>query len=210
MTLQSNEDLREIYRPARGGAVTKVIHSLDQHCRDFLELSPLLVLSTADQSGVCDGSPKGGKPGFARALDDHRVAWADSSGNNRLDSFENIVGNPHVAALFLIPGVDETLRVNGTAELSTDPALCAEFELGGRPTKVVCVVTVAEAYVHCAKALKRSSLWQTESWADSEELPDTMCMLRDHAAIDANVDELRAGYDADVDDTLWEPGGGTA
>lgn len=209
MTLQSTDDLREVYRPARGGAVTKVITAIDQHCRDFLARSPLLVLSTADENGVCDGSPKGGAPGFARALDDHRVAWADSSGNNRLDSFENIVANNHVAALFLIPGLNETLRINGEAELSTDAELCANFELGGRAAKVVCVVNVHEAYIHCAKALKRAELWQTESWPQPDEIPDAMCMLRDHAALDMDVEDLRTGYDADVDETLWKPGGGT-
>lgn len=206
-TLQSNDDLRQIYRPARGGAVNKVISALDHHCREFLSKSPLLVLSTADENGVCDGSPKGGKPGFARAIDDHRVAWADSSGNNRLDSFENIVANSHVAALFLIPGLDETLRINGVAELSTDPALCADFELGGRPAKVVCVVNVSEAYMHCSKALKRAAVWQTESWLGDDEIPDGVCMLRDHAAIDASVDEIRSAYDEDVEATMWTPGG---
>lgn len=210
MTLQSTEDLREIYRPARGGAVTKVIQALDDHCRDFLARSPLLVLSTADEHGTCDGSPKGGKPGFAKALDDHRLAWADSSGNNRLDSFENIVANESVAALFLIPGLNETLRINGTAELSTDPELCADFELGDRPAKVVCVVNVHEAYIHCAKALKRAAVWDTETWPAADEIPDAMCMLRDHAAIEVEVEELRTSYDANVDDTLWKPGGGNA
>lgn len=209
MQLSSTDDLRTLYRPARGGAVDKVIDHIDQHCIEFLAKSPLLVLSTADANGVVDGSPKGGEPGFVEALDPHRIAWADSSGNNRLDSFENIVDNPSVAALFLIPGLPETLRVNGTAELSTDPELCARFTLGGRPTKVVCVVTVTEAYIHCAKALKRSSLWDTDTWLGDDELPDAVCMLRDHAAIDAKVEEIRAGYDDDVDATLWSPGGTT-
>lgn len=208
MALSSTEDLRTIYRPARGGAVNKVIHELDQHCVDFLAKSPILVLSTADANGVCDGSPKGGQPGFAQVIEGNRIAWADSSGNNRLDSFENIVDNPNVAVLFLIPGLDETFRINGTAELSTDPELCAQFELGGRAAKVVCVVTVAEAYLHCAKAIKRSGIWDTDTWASDDELPDGVCILRDHAAIPAEVDEIRAGYDADVDDTLWKPGGG--
>jgi len=189
--------------------VAKVISALDHHCRDFLEKSPLLVLSTADENGVCDGSPKGGQPGFARALDDNRVAWADSSGNNRLDSFENIVANASVAALFLIPGLDETLRINGTAELSTDPELCAEFELGGRPAKVVCVVTVHEAYMHCSKALKRAAIWQTDSWLPEDQVPDGVCMLRDHAAIDVPVEEIRAEYDAGVEATMWLPAGDT-
>src|SRR6185295_18655706 len=97
--------------------IGKVIHHLDPHCADFLAKSPFLLLSTASADGVCDGSPKGGPPGFARALDENRLAWADFSGNNRLDSFQNLVANDSVAVLFLIPGLDETLRVNGRAEL---------------------------------------------------------------------------------------------
>jgi len=208
MLLESPDDLRTMYRQPRGGAVDKVVDRLDQHCLDFLAASPLLVLSTADGDGRCDGSPKGGEPGFARALDEHRVAWADSSGNNRLDSFENIVRNPNVAALFLVPGLDETFRINGTAELSTDPELCSQFELGGRPAKVVCVVTVREAYLHCAKALRRASIWEPATWPSDGDRPDAMCMLRDHARIDVETEALREGYSADVEATLWKPGGG--
>ncbi|MEM7096331.1 MAG: MSMEG_1061 family FMN-dependent PPOX-type flavoprotein [Actinomycetota bacterium] len=208
MELRTNDDLRTLYRPAQGGAVDKVIDHIDEHCRDFLARSPLMVLSTADENGVCDGSPKGGEPGFVRALDGHRIAWADSSGNNRLDSFENVVANPSVAALFLIPGLSETLRINGTAELTTDPELCEQLSLGGRAAKVVVVVTVAEAYIHCAKALRRAGVWDTETWPADEDIPDAICMLRDHAAIPAETETIREVYDADVEATLWAPGGG--
>ncbi len=210
MALTSRDDLRTIYREARGGAVDKVIHELDHHCSDFLAKSPFMVLSTADADGTVDGSPKGGEPGFASVLDAGRVAWADSSGNNRLDSFENVVDNPSVALLFMIPGLHETLRINGTAELVTDPDLCEQFSLGGKPAKVVAVVTVTEAYMHCAKALRRARLWDTDSWTEKNELPSGVEMLRDHAAIDAPVDVIAEGYEADVKATLWNPGGGTA
>lgn len=166
MTIESVDGLREIYRPASGGAVAKVIGLLDEHCRDFLATSPFFVLSTADTDGRCDGSPKGGHPGFVEMLDEHRVAWADYSGNNRLDSFENIVDNAGVALLFLIPGLSETLRINGRAELSTDPELRERFAIDGRTAKVVVVVHVTEAYVHCAKALRRSDRWRPpRGWA---------------------------------------------
>ena len=166
-----------------------------------------MVLSTADADGVVDGSPKGGQPGFARALDEHRLAWADSSGNNRLDSFENMVANPSVGLLFMIPGLDETLRVNGTSELSTDSTLCEQFAFGDRPAKVVVVVTIDEAYMHCAKAFRRAALWDPESWIEKDSLPSGVCMLRDHAAIDADVETIDAGYQADIEATLWSPGG---
>jgi hypothetical protein len=205
--LSSNDDLRAIYRPARGGAVDKVIHRLDEHCANFLAKSPFMVLSTADADGRVDGSPKGGAPGFAQVIDELRVGWADSAGNNRLDSFENIVENPHVALLFMVPGVNETLRINGTGELSTDAELCERFSLGGKPARVVAVVTVHEAYIHCAKAFKRAELWDPESWLEPDELPNGVEMLRAHAAIDAPVEVIAEGYDADVEATLWKPGG---
>lgn len=210
MRLDSHDDLRTIYRPAKGGAVTKVIDHLDEHCIAFLERSPLMVMSTASADGVCDGSPKGGAPGFARAIDSGRVGWADASGNNRLDSFENVVQNPSVGLLFMIPGLDETLRINGTTELSTDAELCEGFALGGKPAKVVAVVTVVEAYLHCSKALRRAEIWNPETWPAADERPDPMCMLRDHAKLDMPLEDLRDGYEADVVATLTSPGGGTA
>lgn len=207
MTIDSTQELREIYRPASGGAVDKVIDSLDDHCRRFLELSPLFVLSSADVDGRCDGSPKGGRPGFVEMLDEQRVAWADYSGNNRLDSFENVVDNAHVALLFLIPGLNETLRINGRAELSTDTVLRERFAIDDRPAKVVAVVHVEEAYVHCAKALRRSDLWTPESWPADDERPNASEILRDHASIDASADVVETALATDLTATLWKPGG---
>jgi PPOX class probable FMN-dependent enzyme len=208
VTIESVDGLREIYRPASGTAVAKVITSLDDHCRDFLAKSPFFVLSTSDGNGRCDGSPKGGHSGFVEMIDEHRVAWADYSGNNRLDSFENIVDNARVALLFLIPGLHETLRINGNAELSTDPELLDRFALDGRPAKVVVVVDVDEAYVHCAKALRRSDLWAPETWIDSEQRPNAAAIFKDHAAIDAPAEVIHSALADDLDKTLWTPGGG--
>ena len=142
-------------------------------------------------------------------LDNHRVAWADYSGNNRLDSFQNIVSNPGVALLFMIPGLDETLRINGTAELCTDESLCQRFAVRAKPARVVVVVTVAEAYIHCAKALRRSELWSSEAWLAESELPSAARIVRDHANIDAELSVLEAARQRDLDETLWRPGGTT-
>lgn len=207
MSIESVAGLREIYRPASGGAVAKVIDVLDHHCRDFLAKSPFFVLSTGDGDGRCDGSPKGGHPGFVEMLDEHRVAWADYSGNNRLDSFENIVDNAGVALLFLIPGLSETLRINGHAELSTDPELRDRFAVDGRPAKVVVIVTVEEAYVHCAKALRRSELWASDSWIGDAERPNAAAIVKDHAAYDIPTEVIEDALAKDLDATLWMPGG---
>jgi PPOX class probable FMN-dependent enzyme len=207
MRLASVDDLRAFYRPPGRGPIDKVIDRIDEHCVDFLAKSPFFVLSTANDRGTCDGSPKGGPPGFVRVLDEHRLAWADYSGNNRLDSFRNLVTNDSVALLFLIPGLDETLRVNGTAELLTEPALCEAFAVAGKPARVVVVVTVGEAYIHCAKALRRAALWSAESWLDPTELPSAACIIKDHAALDADLAAIGRAREDDLRTTLWEPGG---
>ncbi|WCO65687.1 pyridoxamine 5'-phosphate oxidase family protein [Iamia majanohamensis] len=210
MRLETVDDLRTHYREPGGGAVAKVIPILDHNCVAFLARCPFFVLSTADADGVCDASPKGGTPGFVRALDERHLAWADLSGNNRLDSFENLVSNPRVGILFMIPGMDETLRVNGTAEIRTDPDLCDVFAVDGRTAGVVVVVTVEEAYIHCAKALRRSALWSPDAWPDLEGLPTAGCMLREHADIDAEGSVIDAALDEDAKATLWRPGGAEA
>jgi len=207
MQLTSAEDLRTIYRPPGRVPVDKVIHHLDAHCVEFVAKSPFFVLSTASAEGICDGSPKGGPPGFVQVLDDQRLGWADFSGNNRLDSFENVVDNDSVALLLMIPGLDETLRVNGRAELVTDPDLCQRFAVDGKPARVVVVVTVAEAYVHCAKALRRAGLWSTDSWLEDAQLPSAACIIKDHANVDADLGQIEAARMHDLQTTLWQPGG---
>lgn len=208
--LTSHDELRSVYRPPNAVPLEKVIHTLDEHCVDFLAKSPFMVLSTANADGTVDGSPKGGEPGFVSAIDDLRIAWADLSGNNRLDSFENIVTNPAVALLFMIPGLDETLRINGTAELSTDPELCESLAVGGRPAKVAVVVTIAEAYVHCNKAFRRSSLWDSDSWISEDAIPDGATMFKAHAAEglkDMSASDINAALEKDAKATMWAPGG---
>ncbi|MGH9270403.1 MAG: MSMEG_1061 family FMN-dependent PPOX-type flavoprotein [Ilumatobacteraceae bacterium] len=207
MQLTTVEDLRSIYRPPGRGPVEKVIDQLDQHCAEFIAKSPFFVLSTADADGVCDGSPKGGHPGFVQVLDERTLAWADLSGNNRLDSFQNLTTNTHVALLFLIPGLDETLRVNGTAELVVDHELGDRLATDGRPAKVAVVVTVAEAYIHCAKALRRGALWSTESWLDAEQLPSAACIIKDHLRIDADLEVIQKARDHELETSLWQPAG---
>ncbi|MEL7158795.1 MAG: MSMEG_1061 family FMN-dependent PPOX-type flavoprotein [Actinomycetota bacterium] len=212
MELTSAADLRTVYRQPRSGPVEKVINHLDEHCVDFLARAPFFVLSTASADGVCDGSPKGGEPGFVQALDGNSLAWADFSGNNRLDSFENLVGNDSVALLFMIPGLDETLRVNGRARLVVDdPELGARFAVGtgerARPARVVVVVSVDEAYIHCAKALRRAGLWDSTTWPAEDERPNAACIVRDHVGLDIEVATLEQALTADMERSLWAPGG---
>jgi PPOX class probable FMN-dependent enzyme len=205
--VESTTELRSLYREPGEGALKKVIDHLDVHCAEFLAKSPFFVLSSANADGVCDGSPKGGEPGFVRVLDEQHLAWADFAGNNRLDSFTNLVANSHVALLFLIPGLDETLRVNGRAEILTDEALRQELAVDGKPARVVVRVAVDEAYIHCAKALRRASLWSPDSWLAPEDVPSAACIVRDHVGLDIDIEVLQKARDENLAKTLWEPGG---
>ncbi len=152
-------------------AEKKVIYKLDRHCRRFIELSPFLVIATADRDGNVDASPRGDPPGFVRVLDDTRLLLPDRPGNNRVDSFANILANPGVGLIFFVPGIDETLRVNGTAAVMTNAAALAGSEVNGRTPKTGVVVTAQEIFFHCAKALKRSRLWDPAAQVERSAFP---------------------------------------
>jgi PPOX class probable FMN-dependent enzyme len=181
--LTDQSGLRTVYRSPAEPALRKEIDHLDDHCRSFIAHSPILVLSTAGADGRCDASPKGGPPGFVVVLDEHRLAIPDLSGNNRLDSLSNLVENPFVALLFLIPGVDETLRVNGRAGVTTDETVLEACSVHDKRPKAAIGIEVETAYIHCAKALKRGEVWQPERWPDLADLPSPACMLSDHMAL---------------------------
>lgn len=178
-TLQSRDELRAFYKPPVGRAVAKQLDHLDPHCQRFIALSPFVVMATHGRDGLPDASPRGGQPGFVAVADPATLLIPDWPGNNRLDSLENILDSGRVGLLFLIPGVDETLRVNGEAVLSTDEALLGRCPEGERLPKLVIRVAVREAYLHCAKALMRSELWSPEARIRRESLPTMGQMLRD-------------------------------
>src|SRR5262245_20562472 len=168
--IDSNEKLRGVYAPAKERSVRKQLDHLDRHCLRFLELSPFVVLASGDAQNRYDASPRGGEPGFVKA--DRNTLWIpDSVGNNRLDTLQNLIATGRIGLLFLIPGVDETLRVNGRARLSDEPALLQRFATEKRTPKAVIEVQVEDAYLHCAKALMRSKLWSPESRVERSVLP---------------------------------------
>jgi len=175
------EQLRELYPPPKDRSVRKEMDHLDRHCRDFIALSPFVLVASANREGACDVSPKGGPPGFVRVLDDGRLAIPDAAGNRRLDGLQNMIENPHIGLVFLIPGLGETLRVNGSVELTRDPALLDGLETAGKPPVLALVVTAEQAYLHCAKSVIRSKLWKPESWPES--LPSAAEILSDHIGI---------------------------
>jgi uncharacterized protein len=191
--LRSIEELENLYGHPKGGAVLKEISFLNPHYRAFVEASPFVVLASAGPDGL-DCSPKGDAPGFVRILDDHRLALPDRLGNNRIDNLRNIVVDPRVALLFMVPGVGETLRVNGRAVISTEAELLASFAVQGKAPRTVIVVTVEAAYIHCSKALMRSKLWDASRHLERAKLPSLGEML---ALISADAIDAKT-YDRDL------------
>src|SRR6267154_2665886 len=150
-------ELSDLYPPVLERSLRKQIDRLDDYCRAFIAASPLVIVGT--QNGAADTSPRGDVPGFVKVADDHTLLIPDRRGNNRLDTLHNIVRNPAIGLLFLIPGVHETFRVNGEACISRDPALAQQFSVQGKVPRTVIIVTVKEAYIHCSRALVRADLW---------------------------------------------------
>ena len=186
--------LRDLYAPPIERARLKTLHRLDEHCRNFIAHSPFVCLGTSSERGA-DLAPRGDEPGFVHVLDDVTLVIPDWPGNNRLDSFSNIVTNPQVALLFLIPGVQETLRVNGTAEITTRTDLLARWERNGKGPKTAVVITVREAFLHCGKALIRSRLWEDDYRIERTALPSYGQMLKDHTQIDESVEQIQASVE---------------
>jgi len=198
--------LRERYREPHALVVDKVIDHLDAAARDFIAAAPFVVVATTGPRGT-DASPRGGPPGFVATLDEHRLALGDLAGNNRLDTFSNVVHQPAVGLLFVVPGLGETLRVNGRATLTTDPEVLDRTTIDGRRPRVAMGVDVEACFLHCAKAFRRSSLWDPASWLSPEDRPSPGCLLRDHVGLDATAEQIEANLESSYAATLWEPGG---
>ncbi len=176
--VETLEELRALYRPPSERALRKQLGALDRHGRRFVALSPFVVLASSGPSGA-DATPRGGPPGFVHVPDAQTLLLPDWPGNNRLDALENIVHNPAVGLLFLVPGIDETLRVNGTAEIRNAAALRGPFGTDGRLPVAVLVIDVQEVFLHCAKALMRSNLWAENAKPGRAALPTLGEMLKD-------------------------------
>jgi PPOX class probable FMN-dependent enzyme len=181
--ITSEADLRALHAPPKERTLRKQLDRLDRHCRRFIELSPFVVLATAGADGRMDATPRGGEPGFVTVADDTTLLLPDRPGNNRLDSLTNLTEVPEIGLLFMIPGVDETLRVNGRARLLDDAALLASFANEKRTPKLAIEVKVEDAYLHCAKALMRSRLWDPQSRKERSVLPTMGQMLNEQTGV---------------------------
>ncbi|MGH9101167.1 MAG: MSMEG_1061 family FMN-dependent PPOX-type flavoprotein, partial [Acidimicrobiales bacterium] len=174
---------------------------------DFIAHAPIFVLATSDGSGRVDVSPKGGPAGFVSVLDDHHLAFADMAGNNRLDSLQNVVACDAVSLLFFVPGVGETLRVVGKASVSTTPEVLERCSLGQMAARIAVVVEVTTAYLHCAKALKRSGLWEPDRWPEIADMAPPAQMLRDHTGTPRATEEVQRALDESYATATWAMGG---
>jgi PPOX class probable FMN-dependent enzyme len=201
--ITSRDELRSIYREPSALVQRKKLDHLDRSARAFVAASPFCLLATADAAGRCDVSPRGGPAGFVRSLDERRLALPDLSGNNLLDTLENILANPHVGVLFVLPGRDETLRVEGEATLTTDPGVLAAWDGELRRPKVAIGVEVGEVFIHCAKSFRRGQVWEPASWASYADAPDACELLVEGLGLEATVEEVRAslekGYAHDLE-----------
>jgi uncharacterized protein len=198
--IETLDQLSAMYRAPGAAALGKVLDHINEGMATFIDRCSLVVLATTDGAGNIDASPRGGPPGFVRRLDDRHVALADLNGNNRLDSFRNVIAHPFAGLLMMVPGRDETLRINGAAELTDDADVLAGFTTELRPPKLAMVVETTEIFGHCAKAFRRSGAWQPDSWAATADAPDLATMY----ACQWNLDDsklrtdLEHSYTADL------------
>jgi hypothetical protein len=191
-TLRSEAELRQIFGHAEGLAVSKSLRRLDRHCRYFIARSPFLVIGTMSADGRADVSPRGDPAGFVQVIDDTTLAIPDRPGNNRLDTLSNIMANPSVGLIFLVPGFDDTLRVNGKATIVRDPELLARAVVNGKEPKVAIRVAVEEAFLHCAKAFKRSRLWDPAARVDRKAMPSLGRMILEQTSGNGRTDDATA------------------
>ena len=199
--IETLDELSSLY-PEPGERVrTKKRDRLDDGLRVVLALSPFVLLATADAAGRCDVSPRGGPPGFVRALDDRHVALPDLNGNHLIDSLRNIVANPHAGLLVVVPGQDETVRIDGPAHLTTDDAVLARFDGELRRPTLAVVIEVAAVFTHCAKAFKRGGVWQPSSWPTLDRSPALAARYR-QLDLDVSFEDYATDNAARIGDGL--------
>jgi PPOX class probable FMN-dependent enzyme len=198
----SIEQLEALYGTPLPRSLIKEIDYLSDHYRAFIEKAPFVVIATSGPEGL-DTSPKGDPPGFVRVQDEKTVLIPDRRGNNRLDTLRNLVRDPRISLLFLIPGIGETLRVNGRAAIVTEPELCASFEMQGKIPTSVLVVTVERVYFQCQKALVRSRLWSEDAKIPRSALPSTGTMLEARSNGDFDGAEYDRTYPEHMQKTIY-------
>jgi len=178
-TIENAGRLRETYGAPSERSLKKQLSRFDKHCRDFIARSPFVVIASADTSGRCDASPKGDAPGFVRVMNDETLLIPDRLGNNRVDTLGNLITRPGIGLIFFVPGINETLRVNGRARVTTDPALLDPLAVNGKVPRSGILVAAEEIYFHCGKALIRSDLWNPRKQIGRSDFPSLGRILAD-------------------------------
>jgi hypothetical protein len=200
----SEDELRALVGEPRELVIKKQLPAMDRHCRAFIARSPFLLIGTANAQGQCDVSPRGDAPGFVLALDDRTLVIPDRPGNRRIDSLRNIVTHGGIGLLFMVPGVEETLRINGQASIVRDADLMARLAAQGKAPLLAVVVDVQEAFLQCPKALKRSRLWDAATWPERSALPTLAQMLHDQVPMpDVTVEALDAAFEQGYRERLY-------
>ena len=205
-TPQSVEDtakLIEIIGEPKPDVATKEMPALDSHCRHFISLCPFLCISTADASGNQDVSPRGDPPGFVRVLDDRTILIPDRKGNRRVDTMRNILENPNVGLLLMLPGVEEVVRINGEATLTKDKTLLADSAVNGSIPALGVIVKIDDVFFHCAKAVIRSKLWAPETPIQRSEFPTYGEIVRDQRVPDGDAANINAELQTDYKTRLY-------
>lgn len=191
--LATEAEIRAIVGTPIPRSILKEQTRIDGHFRAFIAASPFLLIATSGADGTCDVSPKGDAPGFVRVLDDTRLVIPDRNGNKRLDGITNLLANPRIGLLFMVPGRDETLRINGRACITNDPALLAPSAVNGVTPRMAIGVEVEQAFFHCVKSFHRSRLWAHETWPAPDALPSYVCAIFDQIKPKETLEEFERG-----------------
>lgn len=200
--ITTEKQLQEIYGEPVARSLVKELDHISDHYRAFIEKAPFVVVASVGPEGL-DCSPRGDPPGFVRVVDEKTVMIPDRRGNKRIDTLRNLVRDPRISLLFLIPGVGETLRINGRAEILVDPELCAAFAMNGKPPRSILAVTVERIYFQCQKALARSRLWDPEVQIPRSDLPSTGTILQALSETGFDGKAYDAGYPEHMKKTIY-------
>jgi uncharacterized protein len=202
-TVTDTSTLKQIIGAPKPAIANKEMHALDRHIRHFISLCPFLCISTADADGNQDVSPRGDPPGFVRILDDRTVLIPDRKGNRRVDTMRNILENPNVGLILMLPGVEEIVRINGKAIITEDPTLLADCAVNDSAPALGIVVKIDDVFFHCAKAVIRSKLWDPDTPIKRSEFPTYGEIVRDQREPDADVDTINADLQNDYQTRLY-------
>ena len=199
----TRERMREIIGEPNHRVTGKVIDHIDEVCRRFIAASPYVVIATKGANGLLDVSPKGDPAGFVRVLDEKTLVVPDRLGNKRVDSFENLLVNPQVGMIFLIPGYTYTLRVSGTGRIARDLALQKELSVNGKVPNLILAVAVEEAFMHCAKSMARSGIWKPDAWPDTSDVPSLAEAMVAHGKLAEAASEMQSIIDQDFEKRMY-------